>query len=171
MRQIRAIVLLPGTVTLIVPALILWKTDSWSFFGTLSRPLTIVALIAGVSLVVVGAVLWFRTVVLFSRVGKGTLAPWDPPKGLVVCGIYRYVRNPMISGICFVLAGESVLFGSHWLGAVLVIFAAINAVYIPLVEEPGLARRFGEDYETYRRHVPRWIPRLTPWEPPGSLAE
>jgi len=130
--------------------------------------MSIVAHVAGLSLIVVGFVLWFGTVALFSRVGKGTLAPWDPPKRLVVRGIYRYVRNPMITGICSVLAGETVLFGSHWLGAWFVVFFAINAVYIPLVEEPALNRRFGEAYESYRRNVPRWLPRLTPWELPGS---
>lgn len=167
-RQIRAVVLLPGTVTLIVPALILWRTNSWNAFGALYQPLSIVALIAGLNLMVVGFVLWFRTVVLFREVGKGTLAPWDPPKRLVVRGIYRYVRNPMISGVCFFLAGETVLFGSLWLGVWLVGFFVINILYLPLVEEPGLIRRFGDDYRTYRQNVPRWIPRLTPWEPPWS---
>lgn len=136
---------------------------------SLPMPLSFVGHIAGMSLVVGGLILWFSTVVLFSRTGKGTLAPWDPPKRLVVCGVYQYVRNPMISGVCFVLAGETVFFGSACLGGWLAIFAAINAVYIPFVEEPELIRRFGEDYETYRRNVPRWVPRLTRWEPPGSF--
>ena len=72
----------------------------------------------------------------------------------------------MISGVCCVLLGEAVLVGSRpllvWLGA----FAGINLIYIPLLEEPALARRFGERYRIYRQHVPAWIPRCRPWQPP-----
>lgn len=101
------------------------------------------------------------------KVGSGTLAPWDPKTRLVVRGPYRCVRNPMISGVLFVLLGEAALVGSVplliWFGAVL----AVNAIYLPLVEEPGLSRRFGEDYEAYRAHVPRWLPRVRPWDSAG----
>ena len=83
----------------------------------------------------------------------------------MVLGPYRHVRNPMISGVVFVLAGEAVLLGSPplalWFAAVVV----TNAVYLPLVEEPGLRCRFGEDYELYVANVPRWFPRLRPWMP------
>jgi protein-S-isoprenylcysteine O-methyltransferase Ste14 len=69
----------------------------------------------------------------------------------------------MISGVLFVLLGEAALLGSPplllWFGAVF----AVNAVYIPLVEEPGLGRRFGDDYARYKAHVPRWVPRIRPW--------
>ena len=105
------------------------------------------------------------TATLFARIGKGTLAPWDPTARLVVAGPYRHVRNPMISGVLAVLLGEAALFGSLpllvWFGAVF----ALNAIYFPLVEEPGLRERFGEDYERYRANVPRWLPRFRPWEP------
>lgn len=105
---------------------------------------------------------------LLATVGRGTLAPWDPTSRLVVRGPYRHVRNPMISGVLLVLLGEAAFLGSlpvlAWFAAVL----AVNAVYFPLVEEPGLSRRFGEDYERYRANVPRWVPRLRPWEPGRS---
>jgi protein-S-isoprenylcysteine O-methyltransferase Ste14 len=84
---------------------------------------------------------------------------------MVVLGPYRRVRNPMISGVMALVLGEAALFGSLGLFLFFAIFAAINAVYIPLVEEPGLVRRFGEDYRAYRRAVPRWIPRRRPWDP------
>jgi protein-S-isoprenylcysteine O-methyltransferase Ste14 len=104
-------------------------------------------------------------VALFAQTGEGTLAPWDPPRRLVVRGPYRHMRHPMISGVACILAGEAALLGSPplavWSGA----FLALNAIYLPLVEEPRLVRRFGEDYERYRAHVPRWFPRLKPWEP------
>ena len=83
------------------------------------------------------------TVALFAGVGRGTLAPWDPPERLVVRGPYRYVRNPMITGVVSVLLGEAALFGSPavlaWAGFVF----ALNAVYFPLIEEPDLRSRFG----------------------------
>jgi protein-S-isoprenylcysteine O-methyltransferase Ste14 len=112
-----------------------------------------------------GLALVTGTIRHFATCGYGTLAPWDPPKQLVVSGIYRRVRNPMISGVVLLLGGESLFFNSlvlaEWTAAVF----ALNAIYIPWVEEPGLARRFGAAYEDYRAHVPRWIPRLTPWDP------
>ena len=83
----------------------------------------------------------------------------------MVRGPYTRVRNPMISAVGAVLLGEAIVLGSPailiWFGA----FALLNATYIPLAEEPGLMRRFGEEYEEYRRAVPRWIPRSKPWEP------
>lgn len=156
-RQLAAVVLLPGTVALAVPAAIVWRTGA----DTVWWPAVAVG---GVALIAFGLFLIVRTIVLFAEVGRGTLAPWNPTKRLVIRGPYRYVRNPMISGVLFVLLGEAVLFGSLpllvWFGLV----AAVNAVYLPLVEERGLRRRFGEDYETYRANVPRWIPRLRPWD-------
>jgi protein-S-isoprenylcysteine O-methyltransferase Ste14 len=70
----------------------------------------------------------------------------------------------MISGVLFVLLGESVLTASVPLFQWFLIFAVINAIYIPLLEEPMLVNRFGEDYRVYKRNVPRWIPRLKPWD-------
>lgn len=99
----------------------------------------------------------------FAIEGRGTLAPWDPPRKLVVSGLYRYVRNPMISGVFFMILGEGLLLLSKpHLGWALLFFV-INAIYIPLVEEPQLLHRFGEDYREYCRQVPRLIPRLRPW--------
>jgi protein-S-isoprenylcysteine O-methyltransferase Ste14 len=97
---------------------------------------------------------------LFARVGEGTLAPWDPTRKLVVRGPYRHVRNPMITGVLAILLGEAALFGSWPLLVWAFGFFALNAIYMPLVEEPGLVRRFGDDYVRYRRNVPRWLPRL-----------
>jgi protein-S-isoprenylcysteine O-methyltransferase Ste14 len=67
--------------------------------------------------------------------------------------------------VLFVLAGEAIVVGSPPLAAWLALFFAVNAAYFPLVEEPRLERRFGDDYRAYRRNVPRWIPRRTPWSP------
>jgi len=100
---------------------------------------------------------------LFARIGRGTLAPWDPTRRLVVVGPYRHSRNPMITAVGTMLAGEAMFFHSIRIGAWLLLFAAINQTYFLLLEEPGLAARFGEEYERYRRAVPRWLPRRRGW--------
>ena len=94
------------------------------------------------------------------------LAPWDPTHNLVASGPYQYVRNPMILAVVVMLAGEVLFWGSAILGFYLVVFVLVNQVYFILSEEPGLDRRFGEPYRTYKTHVPRWIPRAKPW--PGK---
>ena len=91
----------------------------------------------------------------------------DPPRELVVRGPYRYVRNPMISGVVFVLFGEALLLLARPHLEWAILFLLINCVYIPLLEEPQLERRFGAAYTEYRRHVRRLIPRLRPWTPAG----
>jgi protein-S-isoprenylcysteine O-methyltransferase Ste14 len=71
----------------------------------------------------------------------------------------------MITGVALVLGGEVALFRSPPLLILLAMFLAVNAIYFPLIEEPALSRRFGKDYDVYRAHVPRWLPRLRPWQP------
>jgi protein-S-isoprenylcysteine O-methyltransferase Ste14 len=82
-----------------------------------------------------------------------------------VRGPYRYVRNPMISGVVFILLAEGLLFDSRTHFSWALIFAAANFIQIPLMEEPMLRERFGSAYDEYCRHVPRLIPRLRPWTP------
>ena len=156
-RQLAAVGLLPVTVTLVVPGLILWRNGAdgggWAL------------VLVGAVLVTAGVTLVAWTATLFARVGRGTIAPWDPTSRLVVLGPYRHVRNPMISGVLAILLGEAAIFASVplllWFAGVF----AVNALYLPLVEEPGLRKRFGADYDAYRANVPRWLPRLSPWEP------
>lgn len=155
LRHALAIVLLPGTVTIAVPALLL------DDFDLAPWPLALV----GAVLILGGFLLWAWTVWLFARIGRGTLAPWDPTERLVVEGPYRHVRNPMISGVVAILLGEAALFESAALAIWAAAFVAINVVWFVLSEEPGLRRRFGESYEEYTRNVPRLIPRRTPWTP------
>ena len=164
-KHLRAILLLPGMVLLVIPGLILWRTGFDRLGLWRSMPASRINLpIIGAICISLGLLLMIATIRLFAAVGKGTLAPWEPPKRLVVQGVYRHVRNPMISGVLFVLLGESVLTASVPLFRWFLLFAVINAVYIPLLEEPMLVNRFGDDYVTYKRNVPRWLPRLTPWE-------
>ena len=159
LRQLAAICALPTTVALVVPALLAWRNGIEIGWG-LPGPLTALPPLLGGLAIVAGLRLVYETVALFRTVGEGTLAPWDPTRRLVARGPYRRVRNPMITGVGLVLLGEGVLLGSPpiliWLG----LFATANAIYIPLVEEPGLERRFGGDYTRYAQAVPRWLPRL-----------
>jgi protein-S-isoprenylcysteine O-methyltransferase Ste14 len=119
----------------------------------------------GIGVLGIGLVLFASSLRRFATEGEGTLAPWDPPRRLVLRGPYRYVRNPMISGVILILFAEALLLLSraHFMWALT--FLAINAIYIPLFEEPQLAGRFGEEYDEYRRHVPRFFPRLRAWDP------
>ena len=151
MRQLHAIVLLPGTVAVVIPALIV------RLGGADIEPVTGVI---GALLIVVGLAFVAWTVWLFARVGRGTLAPWDPTSRLVVAGPYRYVRNPMITGVGTILAGQALFFRSWGIAIELAVFALVNAFYFPLVEELGLRRRFCAEYEEYCARVPRWLPRV-----------
>jgi protein-S-isoprenylcysteine O-methyltransferase Ste14 len=164
-RQLRAIGPLPVVATLVVPALILYLGAGPNVGFGLSLPVALLPAIAGAALIGGGLLLMYTTISLFARVGQGTLAPWDPTRRLVVLGPYRHVRNPMISGVMSILLGEGLLLGSSATLAWFSIFVALNAIFIPLFEEPDLARRFGDDYLDYRRNVPRWVPRLRAWTP------
>jgi protein-S-isoprenylcysteine O-methyltransferase Ste14 len=171
-KHLRALLLLPFTVTVVIPTVVLWLTGPDTVGLWRSCPATRAGLPAlGGALICLGLVLMVATTRLFVTVGKGTLAPWDPPHRLVVQGVYCHVRNPMIAGVFFVLLGEGVLAASLPLLAWFVVFVAANAAYIPLAEEPGLVKRFGADYLAYKRNVPRWVPRLSPWEAHGPEGE
>jgi protein-S-isoprenylcysteine O-methyltransferase Ste14 len=164
-KHLRAILLLPGLVLVVIPTTILWLNGADTLGVWQSFPSSRVILpIIGIACICIGLSLMVATIRLFARVGQGTLAPWEPPQRLVVLGVYRRVRNPMISGVLSVLLGESVVTASVPLFRWFILFAIINAIYIPLLEEPLLVDRFGDEYVTYKRNVRRWIPRLTPWE-------
>ena len=171
LRRLRLLssLLLPLVVLVIAPAVILqstgWPGNSWQVAPVANTALSAIGLL----FVLFGLILMGSTIRLFAQRGEGTLAPWDPPKLLVVRGIYRRVRNPMHTGVFAVLFGEAFLLRSN---ALLILAAAVVIVhlfYIPLSEERGLEARFGEAYRVYKRNVPRWLPRLRPWEAEGTV--
>jgi protein-S-isoprenylcysteine O-methyltransferase Ste14 len=164
--QARAIVLLPGTVVGAVPLAILLTTP-WKPGWGLPGAAAVLPVLLGLALLAAGFSLWLWTVRLFATIGRGTLAPWEPPRRLVVEGPYRHLRNPMIVAVVTALAGEALLFGSLPLAAWAAVFFAINDIGFRVYEEPGLERRFGEEYRAYRRAVPRWLPRRRPWSGPA----
>ena len=124
-------------------------------------PLTRLLGVLGVTLL--GACIWE-----FARRGRGTLAPIDPPKHLVVQGLYRYVRNPMYVSVTTILLGELLIVRS---GALLWYCAAwLVAVNLFVIgyEEPALRRQFGDSYQHYTRTVRRWIPRVPSGDGKGA---
>ncbi len=163
-RLLPTILILPGTVLVLVPAIIFWAAVGTGYAGNWAG-LGQGQLWAGVGSLAAGLLLAGWTLRLFATVGQGTPAPWDPPQKLVVRGPYRHVRNPMISSVLLMLAGEALLYQSWPLAAWGLLFFAANAAYFPLSEEKGLERRFGGDYRTYKANVPRWFPRIRPWRP------
>lgn len=162
-RHVLAVALLPFTVAVLIPV---WVARRNHVVPRLADGLGGLGVqTAGLGLLALGLVLFVASLRRFATLGQGTLAPWDPPRRLVVAGPYRYVRNPMISGVVFVLFGEALLLLSRPHLGWAALFLAINAVYIPLFEEPQLEARFGDAYREYRRHVPRLVPRPRPWAP------
>jgi protein-S-isoprenylcysteine O-methyltransferase Ste14 len=142
----------------------------WRFFG-LQAVLNVrnPADAAGFLIMLLGATVLLLCIAEFARRGRGTLSPADPPRHLVVSGLYRWVRNPMYLGVVLVLLGEVVVTGSPGLAVYAAAFFGIVNVFIIAYEEPYLARQFGESYTTYQAHVGRWIPRTTPWHAPGIV--
>jgi protein-S-isoprenylcysteine O-methyltransferase Ste14 len=152
LRSIFFALLLPGTMTVLIPHFIVSRGQPgqwghwtpWQFLGLLP--------------IGVGAGVLFRCIWDFAVAGRGTLAPVDPPKDLVVRGLYRYVRNPMYVGVLTILLGEALLFRSLALLCYAGIFFTVTHLFVVLYEEPTLRRQFGESYETYCRRVHRWFP-------------
>jgi protein-S-isoprenylcysteine O-methyltransferase Ste14 len=159
-RHLRAIVLLPGMAAVVVPALILLASDG-DVGGGLGGAAAALPVLLGIVLIAAGFAVWLWTVRLLARVGKGTLAPWDPTTRLVVVGPYGRMRNPMITAVLAVLAGEAALFGSVALLVWCAVFVVVNHVFFLLYEERAMERRFGDEYRAYMREVPRWLPRLS----------
>lgn len=106
------------------------------------------------------------SMVRFVFEGRGTLVPGVPTERLVVSGLYRYVRNPMYAGVLLSLAGEVILFQSRDIVVEALIAWLAAHLFILAYEEPTLTRRHPEEYPLYKRHVPRWLPRMTPWAGP-----
>ena len=145
-------VFVPGSVTVLVPYLLLSSGREW-------LPLRLSAFrFVGLVPIAAGALFYARCAWDFTFTGRGTPAPFDPPKEVVARGLYRYVRNPMYVAVLLALAGEAVLFESALLLAYAALVFTVFHLTVVFYEEPTLRRKFGESYENYRRRVPRWIP-------------
>ena len=163
LRHSLSILLLPFMVVVVLPSWLRAAFTASDSRWVNGSPIVWLSRFVGGALFIVGFALFSWCVGLFARVGQGTLAPWDPTRSMVAVGPYRFVRNPMISGVALMLTGQALFWGS-WVTAIWAgLFVLINHVYFVLSEEPGLEERFGESYRLYKANVPRWLPRLGPW--------
>ena len=147
-------------------ALWFWLLPQWLGFRVETAGSARIRWIAAIPSVL-GFAVALRCVWDFGWTGRGTPAPIAPPQRLVVVGFYRYVRNPMYVGFAAGWIGLWVVFGHANLEAILAVAAVALCVhlFVMLYEEPTLRSKFGDDYREYCRNVPRWLPRLIPWQP------
>jgi len=143
-----------GALFLFIPSRILARTGitAPAVFGA--------AQWIGMAMGAAGLALALGCVLTFVFLGKGTAAPFDPPRRLVVRGPYRFVRNPMYLGAGLLLAGGAVFYRAPWLWAYLGLLWLVVHLLVVFYEEPTLRRLFGQDYDNYTRRVSRWWPRL-----------
>jgi len=144
-------VFVPGTVAGYIP----WRLRRDA------APVTGVEEWAAIAVIAIGIAIYLYTAFWgFAMIGGGTPAPIAPTKVLVVKGLHRFVRNPMYLGVALVIAGQAWLFHSLRIAIYLACFGLIVHLFVLFYEEPTLRRQFGEEYERYRKQVPRWIPKL-----------
>src|SRR5262245_1093920 len=139
-----------GLVLIYVPARLL----SWS--GIIAPAAIGVEQVAGMIVGGVGALIALWSIFTFAFIGKGTPAPFDPPRRLVIEGPYRYVRNPMYIGAGFAIAGAALFYESWVLLMYVGLFLLITHLFVIWYEEPTLRRTFGDDYEAYCARISRW---------------
>jgi protein-S-isoprenylcysteine O-methyltransferase Ste14 len=161
-EYLKVILILPGNVLVTVPLLIfLFTRKSYSYepvsLNTFNFYLAIFFVIIGLFL----AIWSVRT--FYNKGGEGTPGPWKPITNLIISGPYKYVRNPMLLGVFFLLLFESVFFTSMLLFLWFMVFLIVNIVYFKTVEEKELVKRFGADYEEYKNNVSMIFPRVTPY--------
>ena len=144
-------VLVPGTFSLYVPYRILIAS------GQLHRSGIGSVRYVGLVPILFGGAIYLSSVWRLAHLGRGTPAPIDPPKTLVVSGAYRVTRNPMYVAVLRVILGQSALFASGWLLVYGLVFLAASYAFVLLYEEPTLRRKFGSSYEAYCATVPRWL--------------
>ncbi len=153
-RTVLFTLLVPGSVAGLVPWLIATAPGPrsvWLLVG--ERHLV------GLLPMALGVALYLACAGRFVVEGRGTPAPIDPPRRLVVRGVYRWVRNPMYVAVLTVLLGEVLLSASAWLAAYAALVWLVFQLFVRLYEEPHLAAQFGESYRAYAARVPRWVPR------------
>lgn len=150
------LLLAPGVVAGLIPWLITgWRWHDWAGAAWIVVPIAW-------ALIAVGVAFLLHAFALFAM-HRGTPAPVAPTETLVVTGVYRFVRNPMYLAVLAIILGQALLFGSWWLLVYAAIVLAAFVGFVKVYEEPTLTDTYGEPYLEYRRHVPGWWPRLTPW--------
>lgn len=154
--------LAPGVVVGLVP----WWISRWHMRAPLLGFTPFRAI--GALLIAAGIAILLESFRRFALQGIGTPAPVFPPRHLVVTGFYRYVRNPMYVAGTSLLLGQALLLGDIRILAYAMLGWLATHLFVLTYEEPTLRRTFGAGYETYCAHVPRWMPRFTPWRAGGE---
>lgn len=157
--------LLPSVFLIGFPIAAFLLNDIDNIIWLQAGPQDQIATIFGIFLIVSGLGLMLATIPFFLQQSEGTNMPWDPAPKLIVKGIYPYVRNPMHIGVFSFMLGEGLILRSISILGFVTFAVFMHLFYIPFSEERGLEERFGEEYLVYKQNVPRWIPRLTPWNP------
>lgn len=150
LRAAFAVIVLPGVMGFLLPLVAIepvWKRD--------------MAFAPGLAIVGLGTALLLQCVREFYVAGKGTLAPWSPPKHLVVTGPFRWSRNPIYVAMLVILIGWTVTYWSRALGIYTIVMFVLFHIRTILGEEPRLAREFGDEWQRYVRRVPRWVGFVT----------
>jgi protein-S-isoprenylcysteine O-methyltransferase Ste14 len=147
----------PGVVAGLVP----WWLTRWRVRGTLAHWAPV--RMAGLIMLIAGAIVLVQAFVRFVAEGRGTPAPAAPTEHLVTGGLYRHVRNPMYLAVVAAITGQALALGQLILLGYAAAVWATTAAFARWYEEPALARQFGAQYEAYRRAVPAWRPRIRPW--------
>jgi protein-S-isoprenylcysteine O-methyltransferase Ste14 len=163
-RRLFVSLFLPFALLVVFPMVVVLMGAASRIAFLQGAPQSGITSVIGGFLIAVGLALGLATMPLFLRQSRGTVMPWEPAGELIVEGVYRYVRNPMHTGVFSVLLGEGLVLRSPAILAIAILAVLLHLLYIPLSEERDLERRFGEAYRLYKDNVPRWIPRLTPWE-------
>jgi protein-S-isoprenylcysteine O-methyltransferase Ste14 len=146
----------PGIVAGLIPWLISgWRRYDWGGAAWVVEPIAWIMIVVGVAFLLYAFALF--------ALHRGTPAPVAPTQTLVVTGVYRFVRNPMYLAVLAIILGQALLFGRWGLALYGVIVFAAVFTFVKGYEEPTLTSSYGEQYLDYRRHVPGWWPRLTPW--------
>ena len=153
-RAVTYATLFIGLVLVFLPARLL------SWFGVTRPPVIGVGQGTGMLLAAIGAALALWCIFTFALLGKGTPAPFDPPRRLVVRGPYTFVRNPMYLGAAIALAGAALFYESAALAGYAGAFLLITHAFVMWYEEPTLRATFGAEYDGYCSQVRRWWPRL-----------
>jgi protein-S-isoprenylcysteine O-methyltransferase Ste14 len=149
-------VLAPGIVGGVIP----WWLTGWRVQRPL--PFWVPIRLVGAILLVTGAVVLVRAFAQFVVEGVGTPAPVAPTERLVVSGLYRYVRNPMYLAVLSTIVGQALLLGQPILLVYGLVVGVAFGAFVAGYEEPTLRRRYGAQYDAYRREVPGWWPRMKP---------
>lgn len=148
----------PGTVAGVIP----WLITHWQFQPTVFRHDVTRAI--GVFLIFGGLIALIESFLRFALKGEGTPSPMLPPRRLVVTGLYRHMRNPMYVGVISAILGQALFFADLRLFGYAALVWLFMHLFVVAYEEPRLHHSFGAQYDDYRAHVPRWLPRLKPWD-------